>query len=79
MYWRKRQYQKVSRRKCLNSLKSEDEENNIQEALLLDKTNGDNKWSEAIMKEMIDLDRLNVFQYYDPGTFPECTKIYRKA
>ena len=41
--------------------------NNTREALLLDRMNGDNKWAEAIKKEMDALDRLGVFQYHDPG------------
>ena len=41
--------------------------NNTREALLLDRMNGDNKWAEAIKKEMDALDQLGVFQYHDPG------------
>eukprot|EP00957_Ditylum_brightwellii_P142481 10855411-Ditylum_brightwellii.AAC.1 len=37
-----------------------------REALLLNRANGDNKWGKAIAKEMNALERLCVFEYFDP-------------
>ena len=42
--------------------------NSTTEALLLDKANRDDKWGEAIAKEMGALERLNVFEYLNPNT-----------
>eukprot|EP00957_Ditylum_brightwellii_P194129 14783863-Ditylum_brightwellii.AAC.2 len=42
---------------------------NTWEALLIDQINGDNKWDEAITKEMNALERLNNFEYHNPGTY----------
>eukprot|EP00957_Ditylum_brightwellii_P074077 5628884-Ditylum_brightwellii.AAC.1 len=39
--------------------------NSTTEALLIDTSNGDNKWGEAIVKEMNALEALNVFEYYE--------------
>eukprot|EP00957_Ditylum_brightwellii_P203109 15333253-Ditylum_brightwellii.AAC.1 len=38
-----------------------------KEALLLDKKNGNNKWAEAILKEMGMLNQLSAFEYHNPG------------
>ena len=40
--------------------------NNSSEVLLLDKNNGNTLWSEAIVKEMTELEKLSVFQLYPP-------------
>ena len=41
--------------------------NNIREALILDKENGNNLWSEAIQKEMTALNDAAVFIYHPPS------------
>ena len=40
--------------------------NNSRKELLLDKNNGNTLWSEAIVKEMTELEKLSVFQLYPP-------------
>ena len=40
---------------------------NSMEALLLDKKNGNILWFDAISKEITELDRLVVFQFYPPN------------
>ena len=52
---------------------------NTREALLLDKQNRNNKWGEAIMKEMKSLDTLRVFKYHDPGTKFRSTEGWQYA
>jgi len=37
-----------------------------REALLFDRENGNNKWAEAMAKEMAGLERLGVFNYHSP-------------
>ena len=37
----------------------------IHEALKMDKEAGNTKWADAIKKEMDNLDRLEVFKYFD--------------
>ena len=39
---------------------------NSREVLLLDKKNGNTLWVYAIAKEMKELERLDVFQFYPP-------------
>eukprot|EP00957_Ditylum_brightwellii_P029635 2239495-Ditylum_brightwellii.AAC.1 len=39
---------------------------NAKDALFLDQKNGNNKWAEAILKEMSALDQLNIFKYHSP-------------
>ncbi len=41
--------------------------NNTKQALLFDKLNGNNKWGDAIAKEMAGLERLKCFQFYGPN------------
>jgi hypothetical protein len=41
--------------------------NNTRQALLFDKENKNNKWGDAIAKEMSALDKLNCFRYHGPG------------
>ena len=38
--------------------------NTTKEALQFDREAGNNKWAEAIAKEMDNLNRLNVFKYH---------------
>ena len=40
--------------------------NNSSEVFLLDKNNGNTLWSEAIVKEMTELEKLSMFQLYPP-------------
>ena len=42
--------------------------NTKRDALLLDKLNGDNKWDDAMTKEMTALEKLKFFRYHPPGT-----------
>eukprot|EP00957_Ditylum_brightwellii_P005922 448546-Ditylum_brightwellii.AAC.2 len=42
--------------------------NDTKVALLLDKSNGNKKWAEAILKETGMLDQLNAFKYHSPST-----------
>jgi hypothetical protein len=39
--------------------------NSTREALLIDTSNGDNKWGEAIANKIDALERLNFFEYYE--------------
>jgi hypothetical protein len=41
--------------------------NNVKEALEFDRQNGNNKWAEAIIKEMSALERLDCFEFVDPN------------
>ena len=41
--------------------------NNVKEALILDKENGNNLWAEAIQKEMTALNKASVFIHYPPN------------
>ena len=41
--------------------------NNVREALILDKENGNNLWDEAIKKEMAALNQASVFIYHPPS------------
>ena len=41
--------------------------NNVREALLFDKLNGDTKWADAIAKEMGALERLHCFKFMPPN------------
>ena len=50
-----------------------------QEALLFDKMNGTTFWADAITKEMGNLDRLGVFQYFSPDTRKEGSDGWQKA
>ena len=46
--------------------------NSVKEALLFDKENNNNTWSEAIKKEMGALDKAGVFEYCHPdSTIPD--------
>ena len=40
--------------------------NNVRRALLLDKKNGNNAWSEAILKEMLALTKAGVWEFKPP-------------
>eukprot|EP00957_Ditylum_brightwellii_P065119 4939469-Ditylum_brightwellii.AAC.1 len=52
---------------------------NTREALLIDQANRDKKWGEAIAKEMNALERLRVFEYFDPGMTFSCDKGWQYA
>ena len=38
--------------------------NTTREALILDRINGENKWYDAIQKELIALEKLNVWKFH---------------
>ena len=53
--------------------------NTIEEALELDRENGNNCWAEAIKKEMDNLDRLSVFKYHPADKTFDPSEGWQKA
>ena len=51
----------------------------VNEALALDKMNGNNLWREAIMKEMSALQEYNTFRKVDRATFNASKDKYQFA